>query len=34
MTKAIDWELTCTVTRLEGETGATNDCDVTVTNEE
>ena len=34
LSKAIDWELTYTVTRLEGETDATNECDVTVTNEE
>lgn len=34
LSKAIDWELTYSVTRLEGETDATNECDVTVTNEE
>ena len=32
LTKAIDWELTYTVTRLKGETDATNECDPTVTN--
>lgn len=34
LTKAIDWELTYTVTRLQGETDATNECETTVTNED
>jgi hypothetical protein len=34
LTKAIDWELTYTVTRLKDETDATNECEATVTNEE
>jgi hypothetical protein len=32
LTKAIDWELTYTVTRLKGETDATSECNPTVTN--
>ena len=34
LTKAIDWELTYTVTRLKGETDATHECKPTVTNED
>lgn len=34
LTKAIDWELTYTVTRLKGETDATSECHPTVTNAE
>lgn len=33
LTKAIDWELTYTVTRLESDADATDACDVTVTSE-
>lgn len=34
LTKAIDWELTYSVTRLKSKTDATNECEVTVTNED
>lgn len=34
LTKAIDWELTYTVTRLRDETDASHDFDVTITNGE
>ena len=34
LTKAIDWELTYTVTRLKDETDATNECQITITNDE
>ncbi len=33
LTKEIEWELTYTVTRLEGGTDATNECHTTVTND-
>jgi len=34
MTKAIDWELNYTVTRLKDNTDATSECETTLTNEE
>lgn len=34
LTKAIDWELTYTVTRLKDETDATSQCNPTVTNDD
>jgi hypothetical protein len=34
LTKAIDWELTYTVTRLKGETDVTSECNATVTNDD
>jgi len=34
LTKAIDWELTYTVTRLEDETDATSGCHTTVTDDD
>jgi hypothetical protein len=33
LTKAIDWELTYTVTRLQDKTDATSGCEPTITNE-
>lgn len=34
LTKAIDWELTYTVTRLKDESDVTSECHTTITNEE
>jgi hypothetical protein len=34
LTKAIDWELTYTVTRIKGDIDATSDCHPTVTNDD